>query len=148
MRPQPLSDEKLAAKLKVISAMVDAIETVDEQQAVYVQITGLHVEDQQAIMEALHDGWHAKRQATGWQVPAAKPPAASKPAAKGKGGASDPELRFGRSKGKKVSEAETDDLVWMRDKIAESIDDPEKERFIDNNRALLASIDAEIARRG
>lgn len=68
------------------------------------------------------------------------------PVEKGEGGAL--ELRFGRSKGKTVAEAPTDDLEWMAARVRENLDNPEKARFRAADTALLTVIEAEPAGRG
>ena len=52
-------------------------------------------------------------------------------------------MPYGKSKGKPITEAPYDDLVWMRDTIntAEKLNDP---RWGDNNRLLLAALEAEL----
>lgn len=67
------------------------------------------------------------------------------PVEKGEGGAL--ELRFGRSKGKTVAEAPTDDLEWMAARVRENLDNPEKARFRATDTALLTAIEAELAER-
>jgi hypothetical protein len=56
-----------------------------------------------------------------------------------------PLVRFGRDKGKRLSEVA--DLSWYRRAIAESVEDPSRERYRAQNEAHLAEVDAEIARR-
>lgn len=53
-------------------------------------------------------------------------------------------LPFGRSKGKRVADVETKDLRWYESVVAESVDNPKKERFRAQNVALLDAIRAEL----
>lgn len=53
-------------------------------------------------------------------------------------------LPFGRSKGRPLREAPTDDLKWILPKIQHSVDDPEKARWRDANAALVEAIQAEL----
>ena len=55
---------------------------------------------------------------------------------------------FGRQKGMLMSDVEVADLKFYRGAVMRSIDDPEKARFLETNRATLAAIDAAIARKG
>jgi len=85
------------------------------------------------------------------QRPQAAPPqrsqpqgAQGKPQATGSGAPSNAAVMpYGKSKGKPITEAPYDDLVWMRDTIntAEKLNDP---RWGDNNRLLLAALEAEL----
>lgn len=56
-------------------------------------------------------------------------------------------LPFGRSKGKPLSEAPTNDLKWILGVIRESLDDPKKTRFRGENEKLCADIEAELESR-
>lgn len=70
-------------------------------------------------------------------------------APKGGGGgetAGDFVVNFGRDKGKKISEVE--DLSWLRNKLATDLGDESQSKYHDKSRKQLASIDAELARRG
>ena len=60
--------------------------------------------------------------------------------------AGDFEVPFGRDKGKRISEVA--DLTWLRSTIAKDLNDPSKEKYRANAAKRLASIDAELARRG
>jgi hypothetical protein len=56
-------------------------------------------------------------------------------------------LPFGRSKGRVISAAATDDLEWILPKIVASIDDPTKSRWRVDNQALADAIEAELETR-
>jgi hypothetical protein len=62
-------------------------------------------------------------------------------------GGNDPTVPFGRSKGKRVSECDTNDLQWLRGAVSKSLDDPAKANFAQRNREFLDAIEAEIERR-
>lgn len=53
---------------------------------------------------------------------------------------------FGSNKGQLIRGAKLKDLKWYAGAVASSVDDPDKARFIDKNRATLAALNAEIAR--
>lgn len=53
---------------------------------------------------------------------------------------------FGKGRGKRLDELATDQLAWLERAIAQSVDDPEKARFADRNRRMLADIRAVRAR--
>lgn len=58
-------------------------------------------------------------------------------------------VTFGRNKDKKISEIENaSDLSWLRDKLVAELADDSKAKYHDKSRKQLASIDAELARRG
>jgi single-strand DNA-binding protein len=59
--------------------------------------------------------------------------------------AGDFEVRFGRDKGKRISQV--DDLSWLRDTLEKDLGDSSKAQYHDKCRAQIASIDAELARR-
>lgn len=59
----------------------------------------------------------------------------------------DPVLPLGKSKGKRVSEADTDDLEWVKQALESALDNPEKARFKASNESLLASVNTELERR-
>jgi single-strand DNA-binding protein len=63
------------------------------------------------------------------------------------GGATDGdfEVRFGRDKGKRISEVA--DLSWLRGTLERDLGDASKEKYHNKARAQMASIDAEVARR-
>jgi hypothetical protein len=77
------------------------------------------------------DAWAESR---GWRPPRE---AGAKP-----GG--DLVLNFSRSKGKPVSEAATEDLQWVVERLHASIADPEKARFRAKDEALLEAVEAEL----
>lgn len=56
-------------------------------------------------------------------------------------------LPFGKSKGLEIAEAPTDDLEWLRDRVAAKLVEEPDSRFAASNRALVAEIDAELAGR-
>lgn len=56
-------------------------------------------------------------------------------------------LPFGREKGVSIGQAGTENLRWMANAIAESLDDPDKQRFRAKNEDLLAAIQRELATR-
>lgn len=56
-------------------------------------------------------------------------------------------MPFGRSRGKTLGDAATDDLKWILPKIVESIDDPSKARWRVDNQALADAIETELERR-
>lgn len=62
----------------------------------------------------------------------------------GSNDSSDFVVRFGRSKGKRISECDTADLQWLAGAMQRSIDDPEKQRFAEQNRSDLAAILAQL----
>jgi len=58
-------------------------------------------------------------------------------------------VTFGRNKDKKISEIENaSDLSWLRDKLVAELADDSKAKYHEKSRKQLASIDAELARRG
>jgi hypothetical protein len=57
------------------------------------------------------------------------------------------ELPFGRSKGKKLTEAEEADLQWILARFKESAEDPDKAKYRDDNLAWVKAISEEFARR-
>ncbi len=58
-------------------------------------------------------------------------------------------VTFGRNKDKRISEIENaSDLSWLRDKLVAELADDSKSKYHDKSRKQLASIDAELARRG
>ena len=69
----------------------------------------------------------------------------ARPAASGGGAIFPP---YGRSKGAPVAGATRGDLDYYAAGCRRSLDDPSKERWHDKERALLAAIEAEIARQG
>lgn len=54
---------------------------------------------------------------------------------------------FGRSKGTAIEEADTRDLRWVANALAESIDNPDKARWRDSNEKALAAIQKELGTR-
>ena len=56
-------------------------------------------------------------------------------------------IPFGRSKGKKLSDAADDDLAWLLRSMQESVADPEKAKWKAGNEAWVKAIEAEQARR-
>lgn len=56
-------------------------------------------------------------------------------------------IPFGRSKGKKLSEAADDDLAWLLRSMQESVADPEKAKWKAGNEAWVKAIESEQARR-
>jgi len=71
----------------------------------------------------------------GAQAPAR---ASAPPAASGGG----PVFRFGKTKGRPLAGAPVRDLEWYRGAIAESLNNPDKARYRDDNLRHLAEIDA------
>ena len=74
--------------------------------------------------------------------------AASTPKPASAGGAKstgDFEVKFGRDKGKMMSQVE--DLTWLRGAIERDINDPAKAQYAQKAKGQLAAIDEEIARR-
>lgn len=55
---------------------------------------------------------------------------------------------FGRAKGMTIGEAESADLQWVRDKIAEKLAEDPGKAYADKDRAFISAVDAELARRG
>lgn len=89
----------------------------------------------------------AQRSAGGGQRPA--PPRGGGGAGGGGETAGDYVVTFGRNKDKKISEIENaSDLSWLRDKLVAELADDSKAKYHDKSRKQLASIDAELARRG
>jgi len=62
--------------------------------------------------------------------------------------ANEPTLPFGRSKGKRVSEAADEDLRWIIGALEKSIADPEKARYRASNETLRDAAVDELTRRG
>ena len=56
-------------------------------------------------------------------------------------------IPFGKSKGVAIEEADVKDLRWVAGALSASIEDPAKERWAPQNRALLVSIEAELETR-
>jgi hypothetical protein len=56
-------------------------------------------------------------------------------------------LRFGRSKDRKIRDAKSEDLEWMRDTVEHNLESGNS-RFPDNDRKLLAAVKAELEERG
>lgn len=56
-------------------------------------------------------------------------------------------MPFGKEKGVPINEADKRNVQWVRDRIAESIDEPGKERWRAQNVTLLEALDAELASR-
>lgn len=83
------------------------------------------------LPDAKPDGTAPRRQATG-----------ERSAVAGDG----PLVRFGRDKGKPI--ADVDDLSWYRAALQTSVEDPSKARFLEQNRAHLEEVDAELRARG
>jgi hypothetical protein len=54
---------------------------------------------------------------------------------------------YGRNKGQPISGTETKDLQWYAKTLAESVANPEKERWREKNQEVLDAIQAELARR-
>jgi hypothetical protein len=66
----------------------------------------------------------------------------------GKGAStSDKPIPYGRSKGRKLSDAPDDDLAWLLRSMQESVADPEKAKWKAGNEAWVKAIEAEQARR-
>lgn len=74
-------------------------------------------------------------------APASRPP--DKTGAKRAQG-QHPVCRFGRNKDMPLSGMELKDLQWYRGAIERNVADPDKARFLDDNVAHLAEIDAEL----
>ncbi len=77
-------------------------------------------------------------------TPTQAPPAARTTVPSGSGPTNFP--NYGRSKGAQIAGASRQDLDYYANGARKSIADPAKERFRANEQALLAAIDAEIAR--
>jgi hypothetical protein len=58
-----------------------------------------------------------------------------------------PQLNFGRSKGKRLSEVGEKDLAWYIGAVTDSVADPAKANYKDRNESLLAALETEKARR-
>ena len=56
-------------------------------------------------------------------------------------------IPFGRSKNVPIEEATTQDLQWVAGALKSSIEDPAKERWAADNRALLDAIENELETR-
>lgn len=69
---------------------------------------------------------------------AARAGGVAKPAA----GASGVVVPFGRSKGTPIEQADAKDLRWVAARLKESIDNPEKARWKDENARVLAAIES------
>ena len=83
-------------------------------------------------------------------APAAAPRRAYSPAAGGGGGGGGGDIsvfpNYGRSKGGPIQGASMQDLEYYANGARRSLGDPSKSRWHDRERALLASIEAEIGR--
>lgn len=55
---------------------------------------------------------------------------------------------YGRAKGQPIASASIDDLYWYGERCEQSINDPGKARWRDQEIARLADINAELKRRG
>lgn len=75
-----------------------------------------------------------------------RPSAPATPRAASTGGACFP--NYGRRKNEPVEGSEIGDLEYYASGCRRSLDNPEKARWHDKERALLAAIEAEIARQG
>jgi hypothetical protein len=53
-------------------------------------------------------------------------------------------MPFGRSKGEFINTAPVNDLMWVGEKIAADIDNPEKSKWRDNNLQVLSAINAAL----
>jgi hypothetical protein len=96
------------------------------------------------VKRIIHSAVMRYAKASGWREPTAAPQrvaSGERSAVAGDG----PLVRFGRDKGKRLSEVA--DLSWYRRAIAESVEDPSRERYRAQNEAHLAEVDAEIAGR-
>jgi hypothetical protein len=84
------------------------------------------------------------------QVGGAGAPAAAAPRASGGGGGGGGEVfpNYGRSKGQPIRGATRQDLDFYLNGCKRTLNDPGKARFHDKERALMAAIEAEIARQG
>jgi hypothetical protein len=72
----------------------------------------------------------------------AAPPAQETPASDG------PRCAFGRGmQGKLLSELKDKQLDWYRSALAENVADPNRAAYLEQNKRMLAEVDAEIARR-
>lgn len=65
----------------------------------------------------------------------------------GKGARSGHVIPFGNTKGTAIEDATAKDLNWIRERIASTLDDPDKERYRPKNQALLDAIITELASR-
>jgi len=74
------------------------------------------------------------------------PQRSAAPASGSRSGATLP--NYGRNKGGLIADASIDDLYWYGERCAQSISDPSKARFRDQESARLADINAELKRRG
>lgn len=83
-------------------------------------------------------------------TPDAAAPSPRRAASSGGGGGSSGEVsvfpNYGRSKGAPIRGASTGDLEFYANGARRSLADPSKSRWHDRERALLASIEAEVAR--
>jgi len=59
-------------------------------------------------------------------------------------GAGGPTMPFGRTKGRPIASAPIDDIEWMLGVVTQSIDDPSKARFRDNNVKLAGLLQARV----
>lgn len=57
-------------------------------------------------------------------------------------------MSFGSGKGKPLSELSLKDLKWYAKALGESIEDPAKERYLEDNQGKLVAIEAELQKRG
>lgn len=57
-------------------------------------------------------------------------------------------FRFGRNNGKRPDEVSTDDLRWYERVFRESLDNPDKAKFRENNQRSLDVVRLELSRRG
>lgn len=59
-----------------------------------------------------------------------------------------PTFPFGRSKGRPIAGASLADLQWVGERVAQSVADPSRARYREQDEKLLAAINAELERQG
>jgi len=96
------------------------------------------------VKRVIHSAVMRYAKALGWREPVAAPQRVASGERSAVAG-DEPLVRFGRDKGKRLSEVA--DLSWYRRAIAESVEDPSRERYRAQNEAHLVEVDAEIAGR-
>lgn len=77
----------------------------------------------------------------------AAPASSSERRAPASRGGDAPVMKFGKSKGTPIDEADEDDLTWYAGALRKSVNDPEKSRFKAQNLSELEAVERELARR-
>ena len=145
-KPAP-SDADLVVAIKRFGALMQSIETREQQAALYAEIRRQHKDTQAAVMEAHSDLWAQKKSDTGWTPPTGKQ---SQPAHAPTDGApeSDPVVKFSPKrwegddyKGAKFSDCEPAFLDAYAEALEYSAANPKpgKEKYADFDRRDAAA---------